>query len=141
MEKNKKIQLLESFLRSRGLSLDDPDVKKFFFEQRKTRHGATLENRKMKLAYGPIEPAVYRIDPIQFMNNGYLNDEDTSSIMDWLMYSNYEDNPLVFDNLGKDQTEIRRSFEERRRTAVQHIWMPRVMFIMVKTETIVCFRL
>lgn len=117
MEKNEKIQLLESFLRSRGLSLDDPDVKRFFFEQRKTFHSARLENNKMKLAYGPIEPTVYRIDPIQFMNSGYLNNETTSSIMDWLMYSNYEDNPLVFDNLGKDQTEIRRSFEERRRIA------------------------
>lgn len=117
MEKNEKIQLLESFLRSRGLSLDDPDVKKFFFEKRKTLHSVRIENDKKRLAYGPIEPAVYKIDPIHFMNNGYLDNETTSSIMDWLMYSNYEDNPLVFDNLGKDQTEIRRSFEERRRTA------------------------
>ena len=37
MEKNQKLQILESFLRERGMSLDDPDVKKFFFEQRKTK--------------------------------------------------------------------------------------------------------
>lgn len=117
MEKSQKIQILESFLRSRGLSLDDPDVKRFFFEQRKTRGAVSKENYKQKLAYGAIEPKLYRIQPIHFMNNGYLENVDSSSIMDWLMYSNYEDNPLVFDNLGKDQSSIRDSFEERRRIA------------------------
>lgn len=114
MEQNQKLQILESFLRKNGMSLDDPDVKRFFFEPRKTRDAVENENFKKKLAYGPIEPTIYKIDPIQFENSGYFRTGKTSSLMDWFLYANASDNPLVFDNLGKDQIGIRKSFEERR---------------------------
>ena len=115
MEKNQKLQILESFLRERGMSLDDPDVKKFFFEQRKTKEEAFRENSQRQLAYGPIEPTIYRVDPLQFENNGYFGNGDFTCLMDWFLYSNAIDNSLVFDNLGKNQEEIRKSFEDRRR--------------------------
>ena len=115
MEKNQKLQILESFLREHGMSLDDPDVKKFFFEQRKTKEEAFRENAQRQLAYGPIEPTIYRVDPLQFENSGYFGNGDFTCLMDWLLYSNAIDNSLVFDNLGKNQEEIRKSFEERRR--------------------------
>lgn len=112
-----KLQILESFLRKHNLSLGNRSVDAFFNERRKTLAEARRDNARLKLDYGPIEPTIVRTTPLDFENNGYEStiDDATKSVKEWFLYANMEDNPLVFNNLGSDQSWILDSFQNTRR--------------------------
>lgn len=112
-----KLQILESFLRKHNLSLGNRSVDVFFNERRKTLAEVRRDNLNLKLDYGPIEPTIVRTTPLDFENNGYESTigDATKSVKEWFLYANMEDNPLVFNNLGTDQSWILDSFQNTRR--------------------------
>ncbi len=115
MTENEKIELLKKVLKDNGLNFDDPEINKYFTEQRlKTpimikddmRTGESVKYSHSAL----IRPTIKTIEPLEVENAYYAQTNNLNTLLDWYLYKNYRDNPLVFENLGKDIEELRESF-------------------------------
>ncbi len=106
---------LKKVLSRHGLSLDDPEVKHFFFRERKIKEYKEfdIDAQKVYLSSVGIKPVKVTLLPSDFENSGYGSKEQTR-LIDWFLYRNSGHNSLVWENIGKDSLSIKQSFEQTR---------------------------
>ena len=106
---------LKEVLSRHGLSLDDPEVKHFFFRERKIKEYKEfdIDAQKVYLSSVGIKPVKVTLLPSDFENSGYGSKEQTR-LIDWFLYRNSGHNSLVWENIGKDSLSIKQSFEQTR---------------------------
>ena len=113
MTTQEKMEILEKFLNKYGLSLNDRMVSDFLYEYRQLE--PLSEEEKKTLIYSDIvKPTMLSLLPSDIENASYAGWLDLPMLIDWYLYKNAGDNPLVFENLEKDHQRLKESFEERK---------------------------
>lgn len=116
MRDEEVLEKLKEVVASFGLSLDDPEIKEFFYGTRKIYQDGSYDEETQKAYFASvgIKPIVMTLLPSDFENSGYGVSNQTC-LMDWFLYRNSSHNPLVWKNIGKDSASIKQSFEETRK--------------------------
>jgi len=112
MTNEEKLDILNNMLKKYGLSLEDENVKDFFYKNRKLQPLNWEEQNNFSYS-GYIKPTVLSILPSDIENATYAETHNLHTLMDWYLYKNSGDNPLVFNNLEKDHKSIKESYETR----------------------------
>lgn len=113
MTTQEKMEILEKFLNKYGLSLNDRIVSDFLYDDRQLE--PLSEEEKETLIYSDIvKPTMLSLLPSDIENASYAGWHDLPMLIDWYLYKNAGDNPLVFENLEKEHQRIKESFEEQK---------------------------
>ena len=102
-----KLAILTYTLRKYGLSLDDPDIKNFFYREREKLNDQEFKDNKSYSYCILVKPTKKIVTPLDFENSSYGTEK---RLIDWYMYSNAEDNPLVWNNIGSPKFDVLQSF-------------------------------
>lgn len=116
-----KLEILKNALGDYGLSFDDYEVDYFF--NRKRYANPILEeydeNGKQEYSYSShLSPKKKTLLPSDFENSTYGTDD---TLLDWYLYRNWNERTLVWENVGKEKFDIKKSFLEDRNKYSQSI--------------------
>lgn len=122
MTDNEKIELLKRVLKDNGLNYDDPEINDFFTEKRASSETLTEYDKRIgeEIKYfhsSKIKPAMRKVTPMEIDNASYAEWHNLSTVLDWYLYKNAGDNPLVFENIGKDSESLLKSFIDERKNS------------------------
>ena len=86
MFEKEKLQILNNQLEKLGLSMEQEDVRDFFYAQRNVRKNSYVDEKTGKhYTYsGFVQPRIEKLLPSDFENSGYIY-EQGSSLMDWYL--------------------------------------------------------
>ncbi len=114
MTDEEKLAFLKDVLKENGLDFNAQEINDFFTEKRKKSETLTRRDEsKMLVKYGHsslIRPDIKKITPMEVENASYADTHNIETILDWFLYRNSGDNPLVFENLRNEKFDIFQSF-------------------------------
>jgi len=111
MTDEQKLQILEDYVNQYNLSIYFGPFRDFLNAYRR-KYVLTKDESQTLTFSSNVAPTLKTILPKDIVNASYAMDFDLSSLYDWLLYRNFEDNPFVFEHLDTDPQSLINSFVE-----------------------------
>jgi len=111
MTDEQKLQILEDYVNQYNLSIYFGPFRDFLNAYRR-KYVLTKDESQTLTFSSNVAPTLKTILPKDIVNASYAMDFDLSSLYDWLLYRNFEDNPFVFEHLDTDPQSLIYSFVE-----------------------------
>ncbi len=111
----KKLKILRQAFEKFGVSFDSKTTNQFLEQKRNhvEHEEFNASNGKTYRHTTAIKPIKLTITPLQIENSGY-GANSHEKFLDWFLYENASNNPLVWENVGKPSNAIKNSFVNTR---------------------------